>query len=107
MQQCDAIPDGDYAAPPLIGAIAALRLFRFSHGCGFAAAPSGTTFEQMEQAPADDQYQRVPYLEARPGLAFYSHVGGLSSNLGYGKVLIEEITLNKPQGVKILYNWVH
>ena len=104
--QCEAIPEGQYTAAPASGPIPALRRYRFSSGCGLAAVSPGTTFEQMEQAPADDQYQQVAYLEARAGAAYYCHVGGVSGNSGYGKFIIDDVTLTKPQGIKVLYNWV-
>ena len=108
IHQFDSIPEDQASfASSEPGANPALRLVRYSHGYGFAAPPSGTPFEQMELAPPDDQYKLIPTMEMRPGIAFYQRVQGIHGNLGYGKLTVDEVTVKKPQGVKILYNWVH
>ncbi|MGV3756157.1 MAG: hypothetical protein ACO1QS_12315 [Verrucomicrobiota bacterium] len=84
------------------GDIPFLDFFRFSPGFGFAKAPVGAAFEDLKAAPDDAVYD-CDNTEAVKGLILLSRVNGnRKQGLGYGKIIVEDITETPPPGIKVI-----
>jgi hypothetical protein len=101
---------GGLGSGPTFGAIPALRFHRMGTEFGFADAPAGATFDELNEAPAPtfkkyNEKYRTESRDASPGLLIFCRVNGdrgAENCLGYGKIEVEEITLTPPKDVKIL-----
>jgi hypothetical protein len=86
------------------GPIPVIQAHRIQSGYGFAMAPEHSRFEALTTAPADDNY-RPRSFSADPGLIFFSRVNGnlkAPKQLGYGKILVEDVTTTRPSNVQVL-----
>jgi hypothetical protein len=79
-----------------------LDFHRFSPNCGFAPVPDGIPFDELKEAPENDQYKCVGF-GAEKGLILFCRVGGNSpQDQCYGKLLVEEIVETPPSGVDLV-----
>jgi hypothetical protein len=79
-----------------------LQFHRYFPSYGFAAAPAGTSFASMTEAPQDDQY-KPENVRATKGLLLYCRVlGNNAQEKCYGKILVEDITETPPPGVRVI-----
>jgi len=82
-----------------------LEYHRMFPGFGFAPAPEGVAFADLKEAPADAQY-KCQSIKAEKGLTLYCRVmgnAGMRDNgLGYGKVVVEEVTETPPPGITVI-----
>lgn len=85
----------------LFGDTPYLEFHRYADGFGFSKVPENTTFESLQQAPENG------YLCARAqavkGLLLFCRVNGdRDEGLGYGKIMVEDITETPPAGIKVI-----
>jgi formylglycine-generating enzyme required for sulfatase activity/serine/threonine protein kinase len=66
---------------------------------GFVPAGSGETFETMTTAPAEGYIPKPVRAEKGTLLYFRTHGKDTSTDQGYGKILVEDITETPPPGV--------
>ncbi|MBN1507338.1 MAG: YceK/YidQ family lipoprotein [Sedimentisphaerales bacterium] len=77
-----------------------LAFHRITLGFGLLRAPPGTSYEDMVEAP-ETGYQ-CRNMKAEPGLVLYCRVnGGSREGLGYGKLMVEDVTEAPPAGVPV------
>ncbi|HSV16404.1 MAG TPA: hypothetical protein VLI90_19225, partial [Tepidisphaeraceae bacterium] len=86
------------------GTIPVLAHHRVAEQYGFAPAPDGAKFDDLNTAPTEAAYHPKTYL-AEPGLILFCRVLGNRARppeqLGYGKVMVEDVTLTKPANVPV------
>ncbi len=88
-------PDGD-----MFGDTPFLDFHRFSNGFGFAKVPDGVAFDDLKETPANTQYN-CKSTKAEKGLTLFCRVeADRKEGLGYGKVVVEDVTETPPAGVK-------
>ena len=69
---------------------------------GFAPAPAGATFDQLQLAPENDQY-RCTNVRATPGLILFNRIhGNNASDACYAKIEVEQITETPPPNVEVI-----
>ena len=88
---------------PSFGDIPMLAFHRHARDMGFCSAPDGATFDDLTTAPPLDQFTPKA-IEATPGLLLYCRVSGNSpapGDRGFGKILVESVTTNRPTGIEI------
>jgi hypothetical protein len=79
-----------------------LDFHRFSDGFGFAKGPKGIAFEDLKEAPAETEY-KCECMKAEKGLTLFCRVeADRKDGLGYGKVVVEDVTETPPAGVKVI-----
>lgn len=79
-----------------------LCFHRMSKGFGFAKTPKGVVFDDLKEAPTETEYQCDGAM-AEKGLTLFCRVeGNQREGIGYGKVLIEEVTEAPPAGIKLI-----
>lgn len=79
-----------------------LDFHRFSKGFGFAKVPVGAVFDDLKEAPAPTAYECMS-TKAEKGLMLFCRVeADRKDGLGYGKVLVEDVTETPPEGVKVI-----
>jgi len=85
------------------GAIPVLAFHRSSTESGLADVPENSKFEDLTEAPKPSEggYQ-CKSTEATPGLMRFCRIQGNDGNLGFGKILVEDVTLTPPKDVKVL-----
>jgi hypothetical protein len=86
------------------GPVAYLSFHRVIGGYGFLEAPPEAEFEDLTVAPLGASYT-TESLEAYPGLLLVCRINGdrrPPDEMGYGKVLVEEVTLERPVDVPIV-----
>ncbi len=77
-----------------------LDFHRSSKGFGFAKVPDGVAFDDLKETPANAQYNCMS-TKAEKGLTLFCRVEADRKNgLGYGKVVVEDVTETPPAGVK-------
>ena len=70
---------------------------------GVQGAPVGLGFDAATEAPANHEY-RCEYLRLVEGQVLFFHIRGntpYGQSRGYGKILIEDITMDPPPGIPI------
>ncbi len=79
-----------------------LDFHRYSTGFGFAKPPAGVSYEKMTVAP--ESGYRCEDIKAEKGLVLYCRVNGnrATKGLGYGKILVEDVTEIPPDDVRVL-----
>jgi hypothetical protein len=77
-----------------------LDFHRISTGFGFAKPAKGVSYEEMKEAP-EGGYRCKRNL-AKKGLVLYCRVDGNQGGLGYGKLLVEDVTETPPKGVRVV-----
>ena len=79
-----------------------LEFHRWSfNGFGFARPAPGVSYQQMKEAP--DAGYRCENIRAEKGLLLYCHVAGnIGTGLGYGKILVEAVTEELPEDVRLV-----
>jgi hypothetical protein len=86
----------------LFGAEPWLDFHRYGPSFGFAPVPAGASFEGLNEAPQDDQYQ-TRSVPATPGLLLFCRVHGNGpQDRCYGKLLVEGVTETPPAGVRAI-----
>lgn len=86
----------------LFGDTPYLEFHRYSKGFGFAKAPKGVAFDDLKEAPAKTEY-RCANLKAEKGLTLFCRIeANRKEGLGYGKVVVEDVTETPPAGVKVI-----
>ena len=79
-----------------------LEFNRYSKGFGFAQVPKGVAFDDLKEAPAQTEYECMS-TRAEKGLILFCRIeGNRKEGLGYGKVLVEDITETPPPGVEVI-----
>jgi len=82
----------------LFGRIPYLDFHRYSPGFGFVVADNGVPFEELVEAP--DSGYRCEDVRAEAGKILFCRVHGNSREpLGYGKILIEDVTEHPPSEI--------
>ncbi len=97
-----AIPDlGDWSVGQANGAPQAIvhRQVEFS---GFAAAPEGSSFDELDVAPGPDDYHPQAFAFQKGMVLFNRVVGHKPENLRYAKLFVEDVTETKPANVRII-----
>ncbi len=78
-----------------------LRFHRQVPGFGFAEPPTDASFDDLKQAPESGYQCRD--VEPEKGMVILCRVNGnRREGRGYGKILIEDITENPPQDVRVV-----
>lgn len=77
-----------------------LDFHRISTGFGFAKPAKGVSYEEMKEAP-EGEY-RCKRKVAKKGLVLYCRVDGNRGGLGYGKLLVEDVTETPPKDVRVI-----
>ena len=88
----------------LFGDTPSLKFHRISDEgrFGFAKAPTGVAFDALKEIPANIKYS-CDNMKAEKGLTLFCHVeSGNDDGLGYGKVIVEDVTETPPAGVKVI-----
>lgn len=86
----------------MFGETAYLDFHRFSDGFGFAKVPKGVAFDDLKDAPAQAEYT-CRSTKAEKGLILFCRVeADRKEGLGYGKVVVEDVTETPPPGVKVV-----
>lgn len=69
---------------------------------GFAKPGPGVSYENMKQAPASGY--RCEDVKAEKGLVLYCRVnGGVGKQgFGYGKLVVEDVTLTPPKDIQVV-----
>jgi hypothetical protein len=71
---------------------------------GFAKASTGVAFDDLKEIPKEIKYS-CDNMKAEKGLTLFCHVdAGNEGGLGYGKVIVEDVTETPPAGVKVIEN---
>ena len=79
-----------------------LEFHRHATGFGFAEAPKGVPFDELKEAPVDTKY-KCENKRAKAGLTLFCRVeGNNDEGLGYGKLLVEDVTETPPPGIKVI-----
>ena len=79
-----------------------LDFHRYSDGFGFAKVPKGIAFEDLKEAPTKTEY-KCESVKAEKGLTLFCRVeADRKDGLGYGKVVVEDVTETPPAGVKVI-----
>ena len=82
-----------------------LAIHRPVHGFGFAKAPEGIAFDDLKEVPADAEFKNQD-LKTEKGMTLFCRVRGNADHgqdgLGYGKLVIEDITETPPPGVEVI-----
>jgi hypothetical protein len=82
-----------------------LHFHRYSaHDFGFKRPPAGVSYDQMTEAP--ESGYRCENIKAEKGLVLYCRIdGGMKKGgLGYGKILVEDVTETPPDDVWVIEN---
>jgi hypothetical protein len=83
------------------GAVPYLEFHRYATGFGFLRPPAGAKFEDMKEAPQAGY--KCENQKAVKGLILYCRVNdNRREGLGYGKILVEDVTETPPAGVRII-----
>jgi hypothetical protein len=86
----------------MFGETAYLDFHRFSDGFGFAKVPKGVAFDDLKEAPVQAEY-KCRSTKAEKGLILFCRVeADRKDGLGYGKVVVENVTETPPPGVKVI-----
>ena len=92
--------EDDIFGDTMFGDTPFLDFHRYSTGFGFTNAPKGVPFEDLKEAPANAEY-KCESTKAEKGLTLFCRVeADRKDGLGYGKVLVEDVTETPPAGVK-------
>jgi hypothetical protein len=79
-----------------------LDFHRFSKGFGFAKVTKGAVFDDLKEVPAQTEYE-CRSTKAEKGLMLFCRVeADRKDGLGYGKVVVEEVTATPPTGIKVI-----
>lgn len=86
----------DFSAPTV-----RLDYFRVASGFGCVKPAAGVSYKEMKEAP--ESGYRCQNIAAKKGLLLYCRVqGDRHFGLGYGKLLIEDVTETPPKDVQVL-----
>ena len=78
-----------------------LDFHRYASGFGFVKPAEGVTYEEMREAPGEGY--RCESQIAKKGLVLYCRVNGnRAEGLGYGKLMVEDITETPPKDVRVI-----
>ncbi|NLE37836.1 MAG: hypothetical protein GX621_07410 [Pirellulaceae bacterium] len=85
----------------LFGDTLYLQFHRWSSDYGFAKPAPGVSYEQMKEAPQSGY--RCENIKAEKGLVLFFRVNGDESKegLGYGKILVEDVTKTPPDDIQV------
>jgi RNA polymerase sigma factor (sigma-70 family) len=83
---------------PSFGSVPFLSFHRHGQGFGFREASEDAKFEVLTEAPAEAAYDSFTDREAQTGLLLLCRTRGTA---GYGKILVEEVTLERPAELRI------
>ena len=85
-----------------------LKIMRITPNTGFALAHQGDKFEDLDRAPANEDYTPAG-LPLEEGMILFNRVmGSRPEDARYAKLLVEEITEKRPENLQIINSpgWV-
>lgn len=93
---------GDDGYGEMFGDTVFLDFHRYCKGFGFAKVPEGISFDDLKEAPEQAKY-RCKSTKAKKGLILFCRVqADRKEGLGYGKIVIEDVTETPPLGITLI-----
>ena len=85
----------------MFGDVPYLEFHRYCTDFGFKKPPAGTSYDEMNGAPASGYH--CENIKAEKGLVLYCRVNGnAKEGIGYGKLVVEAVTDKPPEDVQVV-----